>query len=247
MSNVHVFATILDGLTLNHFYQDPADLTVQSDTSATFVEQVDGATVELSGADFSYDDNRIVSGEIHEIIFANGKGKPYLTCTDLKLDASLVPDIAAADGFDAEAIVNRVLSVNNTLTGSDSSDDLYGRGSDDLVFGRAGDDWINGGRGNDRLIGGDGQDVFESGIHGGHDVVTDFDVNGGADLRDWISLNASSYSTQATDKGVKILFGDHDSLLLLNLDRSDIRRIYVSLTFEGEAPVFHGEAPGWHH
>ncbi|MGV3552469.1 calcium-binding protein [Rhizobium sp.] len=68
-------------------------------------------------------------------------------------------------------------SKNNTLEGTNRSDDIEGRGGNDVLFGFGGNDDIEGGTGNDRLYGGAGNDDLEGGS--GNDVL-----NGGAGYND---------------------------------------------------------------
>ncbi|WP_275451078.1 hypothetical protein [Bradyrhizobium sp. Ai1a-2] len=58
------------------------------------------------------------------------------------------------------------------------SDKLFGDEGNDTIIGGSGADRIDGGVGNDTLTGNGGADTFTFNMsQGGHDVITDFDVN----------------------------------------------------------------------
>jgi Ca2+-binding RTX toxin-like protein len=89
--------------------------------------------------------------------------------------------------------VSSELMGDNTITGTDSDDELYGFTGDDIIYGLDGDDnlyggdgndlieggagadWIYGGAGNDTLTGGAGSDTFIFRGTFDDDVITDFD------------------------------------------------------------------------
>ncbi|AUB38314.1 Beta-glucanase, GH16 family [Nostoc flagelliforme CCNUN1] len=68
---------------------------------------------------------------------------------------------------------------NNSLPGTELSDQIYGYGGADTLTGGAGSDYLEGGAGDDYLTGDSGRDTFvldHSG--GGIDRITDFSVKG---------------------------------------------------------------------
>ena len=91
-------------------------------------------------------------------------------------DSYLVPRLI-------EPVDGRSIVVNND--GYDTDDALYATslipilvfGGNDTLSGGAGDDLLVGDYGNDELSGGQGSDVFVFAHDGGHDVVTDFQID----------------------------------------------------------------------
>jgi Ca2+-binding RTX toxin-like protein len=97
--------------------------------------------------------------------------------------------------------------LNNVITGNAGANNL---------FGRDGDDTISGGGGSDTLTGGNGADHFVFARGDGHDIVTDFGLNGEHDVLDISSfLNAGLTPTLTeTAAGVTVSFTTGDSILL---------------------------------
>lgn len=91
--------------------------------------------------------------------------------------------VTAGEGlFDAATQMGSAFGYggNDTLTGTDQSNDfLYGGSDQDLISGQQGDDFLFGQTGNDTLLGGDGLDQLFGGA--GHDLL---DGGAGANLLD---------------------------------------------------------------
>ena len=79
------------------------------------------------------------------------------------------------------------------LTGTNAFDYLRGSNSNDLIDGRGGPDRIEGGLGDDRMTGGGGADRFILAVKQGHDVITDFNPDGG-DTISFVRVGFSSFS-----------------------------------------------------
>ncbi|MGL5011530.1 MAG: Hint domain-containing protein, partial [Paracoccaceae bacterium] len=101
-----------------------------------------------------------------------------------------------ADAVDAGATTGGV-----TVYGHAGHDTLKGGSGGDRLDGGADNDSLAGGAGADSLTGGAGADVFEIGVAGGHDQVTDFDmtvVNGRTvdqiDVSDLLNTNGGPLS-----------------------------------------------------
>ena len=135
---------------------------------------------------------------------------------------------------------------NDTLFGGRGDDGLFGEGGNDRLFGGRGDDALVGGAGNDRLHaqagadlldGGAGDDVLIGGGHAdtfvfsdghGHDRILDFDLASAADRVDLSGVSAIAdfaallASTTQTAAGALIETGENASILLENVEKSDL-------------------------
>ncbi len=127
---------------------------------------------------------------------------------------------------------------NDILSGDDGDDTLYGEAGHDTLSGGSGNDTLLGGLGNDTLIGGLGNDTMSGGSSGvdtfefadgfGHDVITDFTIDG--DNPDQLDLSAmtdgcgnslrlADIDVGSDESGNAVLsFPTCDSLTLLGVD-----------------------------
>ncbi len=161
----------------------------------------DRVTVDFWGLpETSFQDFEILGADT-VLTFGHGAGetstvllKDYWVRDD---DIWSFSDSMYVDGY-AE---NRV--INDSLTGSDQSDQIDGFAGDDLLFGLAGDDAIFGGRGDDMIEGGEGDDFIVGGsgddhlLGGagvdtflfeedfGHDVLADFGTGDVIEVMTW--------------------------------------------------------------
>ena len=71
-------------------------------------------------------------------------------------------------------IVATASAGNQTIAGSQHSDNLDGGVGNDILYGNGGGDWLLGGDGNDSLYGGDGRDVLYAGSAGGTGTGTNY-------------------------------------------------------------------------
>ncbi|MBY5309952.1 sodium:calcium exchanger, partial [Aphanizomenon flos-aquae CCAP 1446/1C] len=123
----------------------------------------------------------------------------------LKINGFSSSQLAATD------FIFSTLVVNDTITGTNNSDDLFGglgndnlqgSGGDDRLFGEQGDDRFLGGTGSDTFYGGTGQDQFVFEYFTGFtnsqdlDVVTDFVK--GQDKIDLRNIGIADYQTLLT-------------------------------------------------
>ena len=112
---------------------------------------------------------------------------------------------------------------DNTLEGSDRSDDIEGRDGNDRLFGFGGNDDLEGGNGNDVLGGGSGRNDLEGGL--GNDVfvfkkgMTDIDDfgRGNDTVRIGSNLGVDNFDelmalAKSVDGGEDVLidFGKHE-------------------------------------
>ncbi|WP_422049822.1 calcium-binding protein [Shimia sp.] len=106
------------------------------------------------------------------------------------------------------------------LTGDAGDNYIRGAAGNDTLIGGGGDDTLRGDAGNDRMTGGMGVDVFVFHNGFGSDVVTDFDVDGDADVLDFSEVTeiksfSDLMSNHAKQSGadVVISLGSHNITL----------------------------------
>jgi serralysin len=94
-------------------------------------------------------DGGTVSGSANQWVHSNYKtGKTFFSLSNMKLSASAVLDAAETNKVsDDRAIIEKLLSKGDSITGSDFADKLYGYGGNDSVAGGHGKDTMDGGDG----------------------------------------------------------------------------------------------------
>lgn len=221
------------------------DLSLESKsrTKVVFVDDMTGDKIVYKGHDLKVSNGIIVSGELTAWNYTDSADDPYLTMTDFKIDLDKIH--AMTSSVFAEKALNKVLSGNDSLTGSSFADTMYGLGGKDKLIGNAGDDNLYAGGGNDRMFGGDGYDTFYS--RKGNDIMTggannDFFVFNKGDGDDRITdFNADNADMAGHDliyiqiafediKSIKksgddstvIDFGNGDTLTLLHVAKADV-------------------------
>ncbi|MDK3019694.1 calcium-binding protein [Pseudodonghicola flavimaris] len=113
--------------------------------------------VTLEG-DFTYGPLSTVSGTVSTVTLALD-GVVICTITDIGGDASAIWAGLQSDYSPSLPI----LFGDDSITGTDRSDQLQGYDGDDVLHGMAGADTLNGGDGRDTLLGGDGYDYLSGG------------------------------------------------------------------------------------
>ena len=218
-------------------------LESKSKTKVVFVDDVTGDKIVYKGHDLKVSNGIIVSGELTGWNYTDSAEDPYLTMTNFKLDLDKIH--AMTSSAFAEKALNKVLSGNDSLTGSSYNDTMFGLGGRDKLIGNAGDDNLYARGGNDRLSGGAGYDTLYSGKGSdsmtggteidffvfnkgdGHDTITDFNANDG-DLagHDVIYLSISFDDIKSIkkfgDDSTIIDFGHGDTLTLLHVNKADV-------------------------
>lgn len=127
-----------------------------------------------------------------------------------------------------------IATPKNRIKGGDGADDVTtgsgvdnidSGGGDDKIDAGSGKDIVQGGPGNDLLFGGGGADVFVFGAGSGADVIADFED--GIDRIDLSSLGFSNAGdvlklARQSGKDVEIDFGNGDTLIIKNIDLSQL-------------------------
>jgi Ca2+-binding RTX toxin-like protein len=175
------------------------------------------------------DDTYIISGKATIVEAANGGVDTVLSSGTFTLPAN-VENLTLTG---TAALSGTGNACDNLLIGNGGADTLSGAAGNDTIVGGAGDDVIKGGPGNDLLIGGAGADRFVFMKGDGHDVVTDFGLNGDHDVLDISNLLALGYAPTLTDTGTSVVvsFSTGDSIELLGRHAADLHATTVGFIF----------------
>ena len=145
-------------------------------------------------------------------------------------------------GLGADTIIGE--NGNDKLYGESGEDSLLGGAGKDTIDGGSGDDTIDGGQGDDTMTGGAGADVFVfSDDRTRADTITDF--NATEDVIDLTALGFTNFADVGfVQQGANVFvqFSDRDSLLLLDVELSDLNDTNV-LTGGPIVPVAVGAKP----
>lgn len=217
------FGVLGDYQLLSMAYGDDFDLAAHSSKAATFNDHDTHSHIMLKGSGFQFSGDRVTSGHVDAVTFTNAQNKPLVTVTGADFDAGIVWKTIDTRGV--EAGLTKIFAGKDTFTGSSHGDYIFGYGGADRLSGGAGDDALLGGTGNDRLTGGAGSDVFLFSVTGGHDIVTDFDADGGGKKQDYINLqSATNYKISQAGHDTIIDLGHGDTLRLLGVDHTHITK-----------------------
>ena len=115
---------------------------------------------------------------------------------------------------------------NDYLEGGIGSDHLSGEAGADILHGDEGNDYLYGGLGNDILEGGKGNEKYYFNLGDGNDVIND--DNGINTIIFNNNINYNSIFFYKTSSGVKITYGDSDSIYIKNISKSFNYRLIVN-------------------
>ena len=104
---------------------------------------------------------------------------------------------------------------NDYLEGGIGNDHLSGEAGADILHGDEGNDYLYGGLGNDILEGGKGNEKYYFNLGDGNDVIND--DNGINTIIFNNNINYNSIFFYKTISGVKITYGDSDSIYIKNI------------------------------
>jgi Ca2+-binding RTX toxin-like protein len=223
MANVR-FGNLLDDYQLlSNLYTGDLDLGKHGAKSATFADTDQHNMIVMTGTGFRFSQGSMTAGHVDKVVFENSAGDVLATVSKAGFDAGTVLDIIETKGM--EAGLAKVLAGKDSFTGSSHGDYIFGYGGADKLNGGAGDDALNGGGGNDHLTGGTGSDVFLFSVKGGHDVVTDFDADGGGKKQDYINLESDThYKILKSGHDTIVDLGHGDTLTLLGVDHTHVTK-----------------------
>ena len=142
--------------------------------------------------------------------------------------------VKATVGFTIETSVERLILIGSRDidgTGNFNDNALFGNRGDNHLSGLGGLDFLDGGRGDDVLTGGLGSDTFHFAKGDGHDVITDFRLDGFdmIELQGWTGISSfrdlKRHHAHDTADGVLIEDGK-DSLLISGLEKGELQLQY---------------------
>jgi Ca2+-binding RTX toxin-like protein len=200
------------------------ELISRSKSKVVFQDSDSGDTIIYSGHDLVVKKNIIISGDLTGWTFANSDQDPYTVINGFKIDLDRI-DAKNSSAF-ADKVYAKMLSGNDTFTGSSAAEVLIGLKGNDTMNGGGGNDVIQGGKGNDALTGGGGLDGFYFAMGDGKDTVSDFNAD---DMNlvehDYIGAKFEDVTVSATGTGgvdTLIDFGGGSTITLLGVLSTDI-------------------------
>lgn len=196
-------------------------ITTATRSKTVCVDTASGHQIIFEGRNFKYEDGRINSGTITDLILADDEGTPLQSVSNLKLNVGIVSGTNMYD-FASDAVAH-VIFGNVKILGCSLDDSISGNRGNDRVLGRAGADSLEGGEGRDILTGGIGNDTFIFRIDQERDTITDFDADGGVGQQDFIqSTFPGGGSVSQSGSDTVIDFGNGDVFVLKNVDADHI-------------------------
>lgn len=223
MANVK-FAPAAGSVGLDYYYSLQVDLVTSSKTEAVFVNGSNLNSFTVEGRNLKFEDGVMISGTIEKVIFEDFEHAHLATIRGEFNAAKLGLTL---DTLTPRHFINQLLNGDDQITGSGGDDYIEGRKGSDVIRSGAGDDEIRAGAGNDRMSGGDGSDVFwfdsgaDSVYNDGHDIITDFDANGGGSAQDYLVWD-DVVDIRKSGKNTIVEYGDGDTVTLLDVKRSEI-------------------------
>jgi Ca2+-binding RTX toxin-like protein len=212
-------------MTLHQYF--PGELELSPNSSKTEAKWIDGdslASFTIEGKGLKFVEGILVSGTIEKITFEDVEGADYLV---VKGEHN-TKNIGQAISQGMLELQNAINDGSDKMIGTSHGDFLEGGSGKDRLFGGDGNDTVWGNAGKDILTGGAGSDVFifegamSWGGPDGHDVVTDFDANGGGANQDYLSVSGEVTDIYKDGKNTVIEVDNELTLVLLNVKRSNI-------------------------
>jgi Ca2+-binding RTX toxin-like protein len=193
-----------------------ATLLDHNDTSAELMTGFGSDTVVFSGQGFAYEDDKLVGGNVTEIVYKAFEADRYVI-SDIDWDVTGGLPGVFNGGTD-------LFAGDDIFIGSRVGDSLRAEGGNDYIRGGLGQDIIAGGEGDDRLRGGRDSDTFYFRIGDGMDTIVDFDTSGRRqDVIRILDVEEISELTVRQRHGdVVIEFGGEDKIILRHVDLDDL-------------------------
>ena len=134
--------------------------------------------------------------------------------------------INGGSGDDIIDLTSTDISIAHSMTinGDDGNDYIWSSDGADIINGGKGNDVIFGGKGIDELTGGAGSDIFEFANDCGNDIIKDFSIADGDQIR---ILLQSGDTDQVTLKGSNIIKWGNNQITLDNLTLSNLNEIII--------------------
>jgi trimeric autotransporter adhesin len=207
-----------------------------SNSEFTWDDGFDFVKVLSEKNDIVVDQFGSISGTASSIIFStDGDVTISITNISYKINNDVYDQgykIGSITFYGDLAELANVLSGNDVINGSASSDRLAGFNGDDSINGNAGNDWLegwdgndslNGGDGNDRLIGGRGNDTLNGGtgndryvIEVGHGSDNITDSAGFSDVLDLRVTNTAGFGLYREGAALKIRQSGNSDITTVN-------------------------------
>lgn len=218
------FTNLLDDYQLlANLYTGDLTLGKHNARSATLIDGGQHNQIVMTGTGFTFSHGEMTGGHVDKIVFENSGGGVLTRVGKADFDAGAIFHTIETKGL--EAGLTKVFAGKDSFIGSAHGDYIFGYGGADRLNGGGGDDALSGGAGNDRLTGGAGSDVFIFSVKGGHDVVTDFDADGGGKKQDYINLESETqYKILKSGHDTVIDLGHGDTLTLLGVDHTHVTK-----------------------
>jgi Ca2+-binding RTX toxin-like protein len=205
-------------------YIGDLELVSRSKSKVVFQDSDSGDTVIYKGHDLVVKNGIIVSGNLTGWNLGDADQQVYTVISNFNIDLDTIK--AKNTAAFAEKVYQKMLSGNDTFTGSSATDYLSGLGGNDKINGGGSWDVITGGKGNDRLTGGGGYDLFNFAKGDGKDIITDFEAdNLNLPEHDLIGAKFEDVTISATGEGgmdTLIAFGNGSTITLLGVLSTDI-------------------------
>lgn len=223
-------------------YTGDLDLVSRSKSKVVFQDSESGDTIIYKGHDLVVKNDIIISGNLTGWNLGNADQDVYTTIGKFNIDLDKIH--AKSTAAFADKVYEKMLSGNDTFTGSsaadyldglngndnmsgnDGGDVIYGRNGNDTINGGGGGDIIEGGKGNDALTGGGSYDLFYFAKGDGKDTISDFNAeNLNLPEHDLIGAKFEDVTISATGTGGKdtlIDFGNGSTITLLDVLSTEI-------------------------
>jgi Ca2+-binding RTX toxin-like protein len=206
MAKIVIDKLVPDDLSWHHMYEQ---LTLVSNSSKVLkYMDADGDTITFKGKNFTFEGLQVVGGTVTQMIARSSDDYPYVTITNLKVDAST---FLATDHPGSLTMRYGTNAGNDSVLGSIQDDLIFAGAGKDKVVGGKGDDRIWGETGNDVLTGGGGTDRFYFAYEErfGKDTITDFDT-----ATELVVLTSSDYAEIKDGKDTVLAFENGDRITL---------------------------------
>lgn len=214
-----------------YIYQGDLDLKINSNhTKAVYTSSLSGDKIIITGDHLKAqtgNDDHFASGTVETIKFQRSDGEVMISASKGHFDAEKLTK--ALDQDEAWSIFDSMFSGKDQIYGSANIDLLKGLNGDDLISGGKGNDTIQGGRGDDEMSGGNGSDRFVFYTEDkGHDIITDFDIEG--PVVDALELQLGIESIKKSGGGDTMIHLDNGSTILLEgIEKADFVDYWNSL------------------
>lgn len=214
-----------------YIYQGELDLKINSNhTRAVYTSSQTGDKIIITGDHLNAqagNDDLFASGTVETIKFQRSDGEVMVSASQGHFNAEKLTNALDQDGV--WSVFDSMFNGNDKIYGSANIDLLKGLNGDDLISAGKGNDTIQGGRGDDEMSGGSGSDRFIFYTQDkGHDIITDFDIEG--PVVDVLELQLGIESIKKSGGADTMVHLDNGATILLEgIERADFVDYWNSL------------------